>query len=297
MREHRRAVRDRSACVTPAMVTCKRHGPHHSESKEIRSFKSAAAFETWLAANHAREDELWLRVYKKASGTTTVTTAEALEVVLCWGWIDGIRKTFDDESFLQRYTPRRPRSLWSQVNQGHVARLTKAGRMQASGQKQIDAAKADGRWAAAYWPIRFGLCRHDSRRFARGDRCESEGAETFKTLGKLNLFALAFRTNAMKTPAGRAKKIEDLVALLARGETIVPRRRGRARRPPTRTDKLRTQNDVRAEVDARLRCSRFSPRRKTSPRTGCPRHRTRLRRGRAIRRRPGLTPPESGWNP
>src|SRR5918998_2620552 len=122
--------------------------------KTIRSFTSEAAFEAWLRANHARETEIWLRIYKKGAGKPTVTNAQALDVALCWGWIDGIRKAFDAESFLQRYSPRRAKSLWSQINREHVARLTAAGRMQPAGQLQVDAARADGRWDAAYGPMR-----------------------------------------------------------------------------------------------------------------------------------------------
>src|SRR5882724_6317280 len=122
--------------------------------KKIRAFRSEATFENWLRANHARETEIWLRIYKKGSGKPTVTNTQALDVVLCWGWIDGIRKAFDDKSFLQRYTPRRARSIWSRINRDHVARLTAAGRMTSHGQKQVDAAKGDGRWDAAYAPIR-----------------------------------------------------------------------------------------------------------------------------------------------
>ena len=98
--------------------------------------------------------ELWLKIHKKGSGLPTVTNAQALDVALCWGWIDGIRKSLDEQSFLQRYTPRRARSVWSQINRDHVARLTAAGRMTPHGQRQVDAAKADGRWDAAYAPIR-----------------------------------------------------------------------------------------------------------------------------------------------
>jgi uncharacterized protein YdeI (YjbR/CyaY-like superfamily) len=115
----------------------------------IRSFRTEAAFERWLSRHHDREPELWLRIFKKASGVPTVTAAQALDVALCWGWIDGIRKRFDDESFLQRYTPRRPKSLWSQVNRDNVARLVDAGRMTPHGMRQVEAAKADGRWDAA----------------------------------------------------------------------------------------------------------------------------------------------------
>jgi uncharacterized protein YdeI (YjbR/CyaY-like superfamily) len=190
--------------------------------KKIRAFRSEAAFEVWLRANHAHETEIWLRIYKNRAGKPTVTNAQALDVALCWGWIDGIRKAFDDESFLQRYTPRRARSIWSQINRGHVGRLTGAGRMQPPGQRQVDAAKADGRWDAAYAPIRDATkasIPHDLRAAIDAD---SRARKTFQTLGRPNLFALAFRTNNMKTPAGRARKIASLVAMLARGETIVP---------------------------------------------------------------------------
>src|SRR6185369_10383866 len=96
---------------------------------KIHAFRDQAAFERWLRANHARDTEVWVRIYKKGSGTPSVTPAEAVDTVLCWGWIDGIRKGLDEVSFLQRYTPRRARSIWSQVNREHIARLTAAGRM------------------------------------------------------------------------------------------------------------------------------------------------------------------------
>jgi uncharacterized protein YdeI (YjbR/CyaY-like superfamily) len=192
------------------------------DPKKIRSFRSEAAFEAWLAKHHARESELWLRIYRKATARATVTYAQALDVALCWGWIDGLRKSFDEESFLQRFTPRRPKSIWSQVNQGHVARLTAAGRMTEHGVRQVDAAKADGRWAAAYAPIRAasaGAIPDDLRdAIAKNSRAR----KTFERLSRTNLFALAFRTNNMKTAAGRARKIASLVAMLARGETVVP---------------------------------------------------------------------------
>jgi len=189
---------------------------------KIRSFRSQAALEKWMAANHAREDELWLKVHKKDSSLPSVTPAQALDVALCWGWIDGIRKSFDEQSFLQRYTPRRTRSLWSQINRDHVARLTKAGRMTPHGQKQVDAAKADGRWDAAYAPIRSASAATVPPDLRAAINANRRALKTFATLGKMNLFALAFRTNNMKTPAGRAKKIAELVSMLARGETIVP---------------------------------------------------------------------------
>lgn len=188
----------------------------------IKSFRTEAAFERWLSAHHARETELWLRIYKKGSGRPTVTYAQALDVALCWGWIDGLKKGFDDESFLQRFTPRRPRSVWSQVNREHVARLVAAGRMTPHGQRHVDAAKADGRWDAAYAPIRSATEATIPPDLRAAIEASPRARRTFRTLGRQNLFALAFRTNQMKTSAGRAKKIAALVAMLERGETIVP---------------------------------------------------------------------------
>ena len=192
--------------------------------KKIKTFRTEAAFERWMKANHARETEIWLKIHKKDSGLPTVTLGQALDVALCWGWIDGIRKSLDERSFLQRYTPRRSKSLWSQINRDHVARLTKAGRMTPHGQKQVDAAMADGRWAAAYAPIRSASQATIPEDLRAAIDANPRARKTFRTLGRLNLFALAFRVNNMKTPAGRAKKIAALVAMLARGETIIPQR-------------------------------------------------------------------------
>ena len=188
----------------------------------IKAFKTEQAFAAWMRANHARETEIWVRIYKKGSGTPTVTNLEALDVALCWGWIDGIRKSLDEESFLQRYTPRRAKSIWSQENRHNVARLTAAGRMQPAGQRQVDAAKADGRWDAAYAPIRAASQATIPDDLRTAINANSRARKTFQNLGRMNLFALTFRTNNMKTAAGRARKIASLVEMLARGETIVP---------------------------------------------------------------------------
>ena len=189
----------------------------------MRSFATPKSLETWMRANHGKAPELWLKVHKKDSGLKSVTCAEALDVMLCWGWIDGLRKGFDEKSFLQRYTPRKAKSIWSQINRENVARLTKAGRMTPAGQKQVDAAKADGRWGKAYAPIRSAS--HDSipADLLKAINANARARKTFARLGRVNLFALAFRTNNMKTPEGRARKIAALVALLARGERIVER--------------------------------------------------------------------------
>lgn len=195
------------------------------DKNSIRSFRTEAAFERWLSKNHDRASEVWLRIYKKASGVATVTPAQALDVALCWGWIDGIRKRCDERSFLQRYTPRSTRSPWSQINRDHVARLTAAGRMTAHGQRQVSAAKADGRWQSAYAPIRSATAATVPGDLRAAIAASPRALRTFRTLGRMNLFALAFRTNRMRTAAGRARKIADLVAMLERGETIVPERR------------------------------------------------------------------------
>ena len=190
--------------------------------KRIKSFRTESAFETWLSANHDRETELWLKIHKKGSGLDTVTYAQALDVALCWGWIDGIKKTFDERSFLQRFTPRRAKSVWSQINIKHIAKLTVAGRMTPQGQRHVDAAKSDGRWHAAYAPIRKATAATLPEDLLAAIEANARARKTFKTLSRQNLFALAFRTNNMKTIAGRTKKIEALVSMLARGETIVP---------------------------------------------------------------------------
>lgn len=190
----------------------------------IKAFKDQRAFEIWLRANHDREPEIWVKVFKKATGQPTVTCAEALDVALCYGWIDAIRKGLDESAFLQRYTPRGPKSMWSQVNRRNVARLIEAGRMTAHGQKQVDLAKADGRWDRAYAPIREAGAKSMPADLMTAIKKNPRALKTFKTLSKMNLFALAFRTNNMKTPEGRARKIAEHVAMLSMGRTIVPQK-------------------------------------------------------------------------
>jgi uncharacterized protein YdeI (YjbR/CyaY-like superfamily) len=194
------------------------------DPNKIKSFRSATELEKWLSKHHDCEAELWLRVYKKDSGLPTVTTAEALDVMLCWGWIDGLRKACDASSFLQRYSPRKPKSIWSDINRKNVARLVAAGRMTPHGQKQVDAAKADGRWDAAYAPISSSSEKDIPEDLRAAIEANPRARKTFQLLNRSNLFSLRFRTNNMKTPEGRARKIATLVAMLAKGETIVPQK-------------------------------------------------------------------------
>ena len=190
-----------------------------------KTFATARTLESWMRTHHARAPELWIKIHKKDSGLRSVSAAEALDVMLCWGWIDGLRRGFDEKSFLQRYTPRRAKSPWSQVNRQHVARLRKAGRMTPHGQAQVDAAKKDGRWGKAYAPIRKTSADNLPPDLLKAIRANAKARRTFEKLSRMNLFALAFRTNNMKTPEGRARKIATLVAMLARGETIVPQKK------------------------------------------------------------------------
>jgi len=190
----------------------------------IRSFADAAALERWYRTHQARDSELWLRLYKAGSGIASVSAREALDVALCWGWIDAIRKAYDAESFLQRYTRRRTTSSWSKANIANVERLGAAGRMQPPGEAEVALAKADGRWARAYGNFKDDEFPAD---LLAAIRAEPEALALFARLTAQNRFALAFRTHAMKTPAGRARKIEALVAMLRRGETPHPNGKGR----------------------------------------------------------------------
>lgn len=187
--------------------------------ERLHEFSSAESFATWLGHHHASETEVWIKIHKVGSGLTSITAKEAIDEVLCWGWIDAIRKAFDDQSFLQRYTPRGKKSIWSQVNVDNVARLTSEGRMTEFGLKQVSAAKLDGRWQRAYGSGKYMLISADLQ--AAIDANPAASAMLAK-LNEKNRFALAFRMHNLKTEAGRRKKIETFVAMLARGETLYP---------------------------------------------------------------------------
>jgi uncharacterized protein YdeI (YjbR/CyaY-like superfamily) len=187
--------------------------------RNIRAFASESAFETWLAANHDKRSELYLRIFKKDSGKRTVTYAQALEVALCWGWIDSVKKSFDDKSFLQRFGPRKAKSVWSQINRTRVDRLIEVGRMTPAGLAHVIAAKADGRWAAAYASGRTMTVPED---LLAAIKAEPRAWATFRTLNRQNLYALAFRIANIKTSAGRARRIATFVDLLKTGKTLYP---------------------------------------------------------------------------
>lgn len=190
------------------------------DPKRVHTFATAAEYETWLSRHHDSEPEVWIRIFKKASGKPTISPDEAIDVSLCWGWIDAIRKGLDEESFLQRYTPRGKKSVWSQVNVDKVARLTAEGRMTDHGHAHVEAARADGRWDKAY---RASTDEVPADLMAAID-AEPRARAMFDVLTAQNRFALIFRLGQIKTEAGRTKKIADFVAMLARGETPHPQK-------------------------------------------------------------------------
>ena len=180
-------------------------------------FKSAKAFESWLRRNHATSDGLWLKIAKRGANEPSVTYPEAVEIALCWGWIDGQKKGLDDQHFLQRFTPRRARSIWSKVNVDKVAALIEAGRMKAPGSAQVEAAKADGRWAQAYDGARTSAMPKDL--LAALD-AEPRAKAFFATINAANRYAVLWRIQTAVKAETRARRIARLVEMLARGETI-----------------------------------------------------------------------------
>ncbi|WP_070398097.1 YdeI family protein [Hydrogenophaga sp. PML113] len=180
-------------------------------------FKNAKAFEAWLKKNHATSDGLWLKIAKRGATEPSVTYPEAVEIALCWGWIDGQKKGLDDQHFLQRFTPRRARSLWSKTNVDKVARLIGAGRLQPPGLAQVEAARADGRWAQAYDGARTSTAPED---LVAALDANPPAKAFFATLNASNRYAVLWRIQTAVRPATRAKRIAQLVNMLARGETV-----------------------------------------------------------------------------
>jgi uncharacterized protein YdeI (YjbR/CyaY-like superfamily) len=184
---------------------------------EIVAFPDAAAWDAWLAANWERQEGVWIRMAKKASGIPSVTHAEAIEVALCWGWIDGQRRGLDATWFLQKFTPRRKRSLWSRVNVGKVEALIAAGRMRPPGLAEVEAARADGRWEAAYASARTAEVPDDLQA-ALASRPKARAF--FDTLTGANRYAVLWRLMTAKTERTRAARLEKIVAMLESGETF-----------------------------------------------------------------------------
>jgi uncharacterized protein YdeI (YjbR/CyaY-like superfamily) len=183
----------------------------------IVAFTTEEKFEAWMRKNHKKSDGLWIKFYKKASGKKTVVYKEALDVALCYGWIDSQAKSIDAEAYVQKFTPRRSKSMWSHINRGHVARLTKEKRMQAAGLAEVERAKQDGRWDAAYGSPKNIVMPAD---FKRALAKNSKAKAAYATLNKVNTYAILWRIHTAKKPETRARRIENFVKMLEKGEKL-----------------------------------------------------------------------------
>ncbi|MGW6471938.1 YdeI/OmpD-associated family protein [Streptomyces nigra] len=190
-----------------------------AQDLETVAFESAEAFQAWLGENHAVSPGIWLKLRKKAPGVVALDYAQALDVALCYGWIDGQKAALDEEWWLQRFGPRTARSRWSKINRDKVAALIEQGRMRPPGQAEIDRAKADGRWDAAYDSPRTATVPDD---LAAALAAEPAAAEFFETLNRTNRFAIIYRVQDAKRPETRARRIEKYVTMLAKGEKPHP---------------------------------------------------------------------------
>jgi len=185
----------------------------------VISFESRDAWEAWLAEHHASSPGLWVKVAKKGSGIATVSYSEALDVALCYGWIDGQKDKLDGDYWLQRFTPRRPRSKWSRINRDRVAALLAGGAMKPAGLREVERAKADGRWEAAYHGQRAAAVPDDLRRELAGN---AAAREFFATLDSANRYAILYRLQEAKRPETRARRLKTFVAMLSEGKKIHP---------------------------------------------------------------------------
>jgi uncharacterized protein YdeI (YjbR/CyaY-like superfamily) len=187
------------------------------ENPEILAFASLREWERWLSKNRRRAEGIWLRFYKKSSGISSVTYDDALDGALCYGWIDGQLRPYDAQSWLRKFTPRRPKSPWSKRNIEHVKRLAKAGKMKPAGLKEAERAKADGRWKKAYDPASTMEMPADFlKRLSRDKKAEA----FFKALSKANTYAIGWRLQTAKRPETREKRMKEILAMLGRGEKL-----------------------------------------------------------------------------
>lgn len=185
----------------------------------ILPFKTPDDWEKWLSRNHATSKGLWLKIFKKDSGKPTITYAQALDVALCYGWIDGQKDRHDGEAWLQRFSPRRPQSPWSKINTGHAERLMKANRMKPAGLKEVEAAKKDGRWKKAYHSQSTATYPEDFLREVN----KSKKAKAFlETLNSANRYAIIYRLHSAKKPETREKRLRLFVEMLAKGQKLHP---------------------------------------------------------------------------
>jgi uncharacterized protein YdeI (YjbR/CyaY-like superfamily) len=186
----------------------------------ILALPSAAAWEAWLETHGPTSPGVWLKIAKKGSGGSSPSYREALDAALCFGWIDGTKRAFDDAWWLQRFTPRRPRSVWSKNNRQRVEQLAAEARLRPPGLREVEAAKADGRWEAAYPPQSAATVPDE---LAACFEAHPEARQLFDRLDSRNRYAILYRVRAAKRPETRAKRARTFVEMLLRGETIYPR--------------------------------------------------------------------------
>jgi uncharacterized protein YdeI (YjbR/CyaY-like superfamily) len=208
----------RSTGETKGVAVPTKPGKSSSPKRDlpVKRFRSQAAWQKWLDTNHERSQGLWIEFAKKASGRVSVNYKEALEVALCYGWIDGQTASVDETWYRQRFTPRRPRSRWSEINRGSVERLHREGRLAPAGIREMEAAQRDGRWAAAYGSSRTMTVPPDLEAALAEN---SSAGEAFEKLDRKNRFAILYRLQDAKRAQTRARRLADFVGLLARGET------------------------------------------------------------------------------
>ena len=187
----------------------------------IVTFTDGAGFERWLKSNGAKSAGIWLKLAKKGAPRKSLAKADAIDAALCHGWIDGQLDSFDDEHWLISFTPRKATSIWSEKNRARALELTKLGAMRASGLREIDRAKADGRWERAYAPASTAKVPDDLRAALAKNK---KAAAFFETLDGKNRYAILHRTHNAKKAETRAARIAKFVAMLARGETIHPQK-------------------------------------------------------------------------
>ncbi|MCA0236217.1 MAG: YdeI/OmpD-associated family protein [Bacteroidetes bacterium] len=181
----------------------------------IIAFETIETFEIWLSKNHEDSKGLWLKIFKKNSGEKTITYAEALDIALCYGWIDGQKQSLDEKAWLQKFCPRREKSIWSKINIGHVERLIKEGRMRPAGFKSIEKAKEDGSWEKAYdSPGKMTIPEDFLKELSKNKEAEA----FFKGLNKANLFSIGFRLQTAKKQETREKRMKVIIEMLAKGE-------------------------------------------------------------------------------
>jgi uncharacterized protein YdeI (YjbR/CyaY-like superfamily) len=186
---------------------------------QIVHFSSSLDFRHWLETSSGESQGIWLRIFKKDSGENSLTYAEALDQALCYGWIDGQKKPHDSQSWLQKFTPRRPKSGWSKINTEHVERLTKAGLMAPAGMAAVEAAKEDGRWESAYASSKNSIPPED---FLKALSKNKKAEEFFNTLNKANVYSIVYRLETAKKPETRAKRMNVILAMMEEGKKFHP---------------------------------------------------------------------------